>query len=278
MIDVNGLPLLARGGQADIYDMGNGKVVRVPRRPQDFDRIRYEYKVYLFLSGSGIAAPKVHELVNIGDAPCIVMELVSGTSMMDRIKANPFALGFEAKQLARMHTEILGLNAASPIMKEKDKSRYCINASACFTEAEKGLLLELLDSLPDGTSFCHGDFHPGNIIYRDGRGFVIDWSAASYGDFLSDVAHTYVLLTRVPCLPDVSAPMHLMQKVLGNRIARVYLDTVSRIRPFDRELLMKWVVIKAAERTFYGLPSEKDALTEFVRTRLSSIRRRLDGG
>ncbi len=279
MIDVKGLPLLARGGQADIYDMGDGKVLRVPRRPQDFDRIRYEYQVYLFLSGSGIAAPKVYEIVDVGGAPSIVMQRISGTSMMERIGRNPFSLGSEARELARLHVEILGLRAASPIIKEKDKSRHCMLASLSFTEAEKGLLIELLDSLPDGTAFCHGDFHPGNIIYRDGRGFVIDWSAASYGDFLSDVAHTYVLLTGVPRLQGVNAPMHFMQKLLGKRIARVYLDAVSRSRPFDRELLMKWVVIKAAERTFYGLPSEKSGLIQFVRARLSSIRRRrLDGG
>jgi hypothetical protein len=268
MIDLNSLPLLARGGQADIYDMGDGRILRVPRRPQDYERIRYEYQVYLSLSGSGIAAPRVYGIEDVGGAPSIVMERIIGASMMDRIRGNPFSLGSEARELARMHMEILGANGTSPLMKNKDKARYCILASEFFTEAEKELLFKLLAGLPDGTAFCHGDFHPGNIIYRDGRSFVIDWSAASVGDFVSDVAHTYVLLTGVPRLPGVSAPMHFMQKVLGNLIAHAYLDAVSRLRPFDGEILTKWIVIKSAERTYYGLPSEKDGLAAFVRARL----------
>ena len=88
--EVKTLHLIARGGQADIYDYGNGKVIRVPRRPQDYDRIRYEYSVYLSLPGSDVAAPAVYGLVEVDNAPSIVMQRIVGISMMDQIKNRPF--------------------------------------------------------------------------------------------------------------------------------------------------------------------------------------------
>jgi thiamine kinase-like enzyme len=168
-----------------------------------------------------------------------------------------------------MHLGILDVKGGSPLMSDKDKARHCILASELLTEAEKGRILEILAGLPDGMAVCHGDFHPGNIIYSGGTAFVIDWSGASCGDFLSDVAHTCVLLTWVPRLPHVSAPEHLIQRMLGNWIARLYLRAVSRIRPFDKELLAKWILVKSAERSFYGLPAEKEGRARYVRERLA---------
>jgi tRNA A-37 threonylcarbamoyl transferase component Bud32 len=265
MIDLGTLRLRARGGQADIYDLGNDRIIRVPRRPQDFGRIRYEYEVYLMLSSAGINAPRAYELVEIDGVPCIVMENIRGMSMMDRIKTNPLACGSKARELAGLHAGILSLHASASISSGKEKSRFCISSSPLLKEEEKASLLELLETLPVGTALCHGDFHPGNILYMENKSFVIDWSAASRGDFLSDIAHTYILLKVVPRLLSVSAPMHSIQKTIGRAMARIYLKAIFQLKPFDVDLFPRWLLILAAERTYYGLPSEKDRLVAFVK-------------
>ncbi len=57
-VSTEGLALLARGGQAEIYDCGGGKVLRVAKRPQDFDAIRNEYDVYSFLAQTSLPVPR----------------------------------------------------------------------------------------------------------------------------------------------------------------------------------------------------------------------------
>ena len=192
--DIGTLPLIARGGQADIYDFGNGKVIRVPRRPQDYDRIRYEYKVYQSLAGSNVAAPKVYELVEVNGAPSIIMERILGTSMMDQIKKQPQLIRRKAIDLANMHLGLLKVNAEVSMTNSKDQAKYCISKSRSLTEDTKQLLLDSLEHLPGGNFLCHGDFHPGNILHRDGKDYVIDWSGATKGDVVYDVAHTYIQL------------------------------------------------------------------------------------
>jgi tRNA A-37 threonylcarbamoyl transferase component Bud32 len=263
-IELDKLTLLAHGGQADIYDLGNGRIFRVPRREMDFDRIRYEYDVYVSLKDSGIAAPRVYELVMIDKVPAIIMQKVSGMSMMEMIRQRPFSIAQKAKELAGLHNEVLEVTAAETIVNEKTKAEYCLNASEYLDNAIKQFLLGILAELPEQNYLCHGDFHPGNIIFSDGTYYLIDWSAASRGDFVSDIAHTYILLKVVPCVPGVGFFMHAIQRFLGKIMAKKYLKHIRRIRPFAYDIFNKWVLIKAAERTYYGLPSEKKQLARFI--------------
>ena len=180
-------------------------------------------------------------------------------------KRNPLCAKSKTRELARLHVELLNLNASSPIINTKDKARFCILGSELLSDDQKGSITEILENLPEGESLCHGDFHPGNIILSENKHYVIDWSAASVGDFHSDVAHTYVLLRNVPRVPSLSRPMHLMQRYIGKGIANTYLRSIAKVKIIDEDIFSKWVLIKAAERTYYGLPSEKAKLVSFVR-------------
>jgi tRNA A-37 threonylcarbamoyl transferase component Bud32 len=258
------LPLLARGGQADIYDFGSGKVLRYPRRAQDYDRMRYEYAVYSSLADSGIAIPRVFDLMEVDGVPAIVMERISGPSMMEQIRKAPHRVKEKGRELAAMHLEVAGVKADPALHDAKKKAGHCITESKIISRTAKDALLDILRPLPGGTAVCHGDFHPGNILHCEGRDYVIDWSASSRGDFTSDVAHTFLLLKAVPRLPDVSPLVHRVQKFLGNILSGTYLAAIAGGRLLDMGTFSKWVLIKAAERTFYGLPSEMSGLESFI--------------
>ncbi len=261
-------PLIARGGQSDIHEYGEGRVLRVARRPQDYDRIRYEFAVYAWLRGRGAAVPAAYELLDVDGAPAISMERVSGPTLMDQIRRNPLSARRGARELARLHLGLLRLEAAAPVIDARDKARHCIGSSSRLRADQKDRLLAILDGLPAGTSLCHGDFHPGNIIRSDRGDVVIDWSAASFGDFHGDVAHTWLLLRNVPRVPGVSRLLHAVQKRIGGAIAATYLRGIGRERPIDPGVFSRWLLVKAAERTYYGLPSEQARLLQIIEASL----------
>jgi serine/threonine protein kinase len=263
-INIESLTLLARGGQADIYDYGGGKVLRYPRRAQDYDRMRYEYAVYSSLADSGIAIPKVFELLEVDGAPVIVMERISGPSMMEQIRKAPYRIKAKGRELGELHLEVAGLKADPVLWDAKRKAEYCITESRLISQPAKDALLDILRPLPGGADVCHGDFHPGNILNSGGRNYLIDWSASSRGDFTSDVAHTYLLLRVVPRLPDVAPLVHRIQKFLGNILSGTYLAAINAGRRLDMGTFSKWVLVKAAERTYHGLPSEMNGLQSFI--------------
>ncbi len=261
---IEGLPLIARGGQAEIYDYVDGKVLRVAKRPQDFDRIRYEYSVYSTLAESGLSVPRAYELVTVDGAPTIVMDKVAGSSMMASIARNPLQLGVKARELARLHLGLREFTVNRGLTPTKAKAEFCINHSQILSDQTKQKVLEVLKGLPDGDTLCHGDFHPGNIICNGGKNYIIDWVGASCGDFHADVAHTYILLRVVPRVPHMSRIMHFIQKRVGRSMADRYLAEVSSGISLDYEVFSKWVLVNAAERTYHGLESEKEHLHSFI--------------
>ncbi len=285
-IKLGELRLLARGGQADIYALGSDRILRFPRRPQDYERIRYEFQVLSALGGddaapgsragggnrggdggdnpaAAVSVPKVFELVEVEGAPSIVMERIDGPSMMDLITKRPTTARKTAAELARLHLQVLAVDAAPNVTDSHDKAVFCIERAG-FGDADTRDLMRVLASLPRGASLCHGDFHPGNILQSGGRSVIIDWSSASRGDFHADVAHTYLLLKVVPRVPGVSALVHLIQRRIGRAMAGAYLDAVARHRRIDFPLLAGWLLIMCAQRSWYGLPSEKAVVRELA--------------
>ena len=56
-------------------------------------------------------------------------------------------------------------------------------------------LLTLIGKLDTGrTAFCHGDFHPFNVLFDGERHWIIDWVNAAAGDPLADACHTYLVI------------------------------------------------------------------------------------
>jgi aminoglycoside phosphotransferase (APT) family kinase protein len=277
-VQLEGLHLIARGGQADIYELSERKVLRVGRRPQDVERIAYEYSVYSCLAGTDVTIPKAYELVEAGGLPAIIMERLEGPSMMDQIRADPLTAKAKARELAELHLEIGKINAPEQITDVKAKAKFCIGKSEALSEPDKEKILDVLKLLPEGTSLCHGDFHPGNIMVQGNRNYVIDWSAASRGDFHADVAHSYILMRVVPKVPHMNSMMHFIQKRIGRAIANTYLSTVRDRVALDSTDLSRWMLINAAERTYYGMPSERKDLLAFIGRYLDVLQRGGDEG
>jgi len=268
-------PLLARGGQAEIYDCGEGKVLRLAKRPQDFDAIRYEYAVYSVLARAGLPVPRAYELVEVKGAPAIIMDRVSGPTMLDTLASNPFQTAQWGRELARLHAEVGKCKeAAQGIRSTRAKAEWCISRSQALPEQTRKIVIDLLQGLPDGDALCHGDFHPGNIILQDGKGYIIDWVGASRGDLIADVAHSYLLLRVVPRLPHVGRLLHVMQGRIAHALARRYLKEMASLVPFDDELLSRWLLVNAAERTYHGLPSEQNQLLAFVERAIPMLDKR----
>lgn len=102
------------------------------------------------------------------------------------------------------------------------------------------------------------------IYYRWNKNYIIDWFGSYSGDLLSDVAHTYLITRNVPRFPGVSPIWYTIMRLAGSLLAHIYLAAFDRKRPINRIQFAKWLVVRATERTVYGLPDEKKKLVEFI--------------
>jgi uncharacterized protein (TIGR02172 family) len=255
--------LIAEGGQSKIYDYDVNKILRVPKREMDYDRIKYEYQVYKFLEDK-ISVPHVYEIIDIDNKPSLIMEKIKGIDLYSTIKKNPLIILSIPNILAKLHSSLFTLSISDKFRTNHQKAQYCIEHADIISNTLKQKLFTILKQLPDGSTLCHGDFHPGNIIKTIKKDYIIDWSSASIGSSLFDIAHTYLLLINTPRLDNVSDKEFFIQKKVTGYIGKKYLKKVCKQNNINVDSLFPYLLIKAGERCFYGMNSEKEWLSSFI--------------
>ena len=99
---------------------------------------------------------------------------------------------------------------------------------------------------PESLSVCHGDFHPMNLLFKDGKvQAILDWPLFLIGDPAMDVAWTIFLIT---------IPMKLISPDLDSeQIREMYLNGYRKTKPLDETNI-----------AYYGTVRSVIALTEGV--------------
>ncbi|MFT4774860.1 MAG: hypothetical protein ACI83Y_001406 [Candidatus Azotimanducaceae bacterium] len=167
-------PLLAGGGAADVFDIGDGKVLRRYRALHHV--ATYETRVMRFMfeqfrAGRGARVPEVFDL-RPADDPIrdIVMERIDGVTMLDDLKQRPWKLFAHASLLARVQRQVNDIVAPEWMVTPT-------TAAAAKRHDDSVLHLHL---------------HPMNVMLTAHGPVVIDWTNASGGPAGFDAALTFV--------------------------------------------------------------------------------------
>lgn len=164
-------------------------------KPLAADVTAAEHALLLALRRLAMPVPEVYLFDDSGDLlarPYLVMEFVEGTSAVEEA-AQADAMRQMAAFLARLHTIELE-SAGLPALPEREDPREgaleYLPAGVRGDELRKILQrMVAVETSPSRRSLLHGDFWPGNVLWRDGQiAAVLDWEDAAFGDPLSDVA------------------------------------------------------------------------------------------
>jgi aminoglycoside phosphotransferase (APT) family kinase protein len=155
-------PLLSSGRDADIFEYGEGLVLRRSRKGRSMAE---EARTMAYLHQQGYPVPAVEELSDDGTE--LVMERIEGRSMVDAIARSPWSVRRLAKTLAELHARL-----------------HEITAPRFLGPAPVGA----------GDRIVHMDLHPLNVMIGPKGAVVIDWSNAGAGDPRVDVGLAWVLM------------------------------------------------------------------------------------
>jgi hypothetical protein len=149
--------LLASGRDADVFDLGDGRVLR---RHRDGRPATRQAEVLRFAAAHGYPVPALHD----ASGPDLVLEKIDGPEMLAVLR--PWNAVRNARILADLHRRL----HLMPPMPGLDTT---------FGEP-RGLL--------------HLDLHPRNVLLASRGPVVIDWANAANGPGQADVALMYVIV------------------------------------------------------------------------------------
>ncbi|MGI9644380.1 MAG: phosphotransferase [Ilumatobacteraceae bacterium] len=156
--------LLASGRAAEIYDLGDGTVLRRYRSP-GADTAQ-EAEVMRYVAGRGYPVPEVLS----ADGPDLVMPYIEGPTMFDEVRRRPATLLTHARRLAKLQQQLAEIAAPEWLM------------APGWTPD------------PTGDSVLHLDLHPMNVMMSPDGPVVIDWTNAAAGPPGFDASVTYVVI------------------------------------------------------------------------------------
>ncbi len=176
--------LIASGRAADVYDLGNGTVLRRYRTDHDTGP---EGRLMAWLGEQGVPVPRLHD----AGGRDLVMDRISGPTMLEDIEAHPGRMVGHARLLAALQRSINALSAPTWLGRRS--------------------------TVPDGPAVLHLDLHPMNVIMGSDGPIVIDWTNASRGPLGFDAAVSHVLMSTFEA---DSLRTRIAQQVLVRAFAR----------------------------------------------------------
>ena len=260
-------PLIGQGRTADVYTWGDNQVLKLFHKRVSLEWIEREARTGNLAFEAGLATAKVGSVINVEDRHGIVFERVDGPSMLAEISAKPWKLRRSARILAELHAAVHEKKLPD-LPSQKQIIRDNVYSANVLDGEQKQVIGRLLDELPDGDLLCHGDFHPDNIIVSENGAITIDWTTATRGNPLADVARTSLILQLGEMPPDTPVLTRLIVRLGRKLFHRIYLRRYFRLRPDNRDHLIDWKLPITAARLGDGIPEERDQLLTLIRNRI----------
>jgi len=209
----NGPPgrLIGSGRAADVYELGDGRVLRRYRIKADVD---HEVRLMRYLWSAGFPVPEVFD----ADGTDMVMARLRGVDMLTDLTMRPWLATSHARTLALMHDRLHELVAPRWLPRP----------------------------LGEGDRVVHLALHPGNVVLTASGPVVIDWSNGAAGPAGADVAMATLIMrvSEVDALPKLIRLLAgSVRRTLIRRFeqavgadAAPYLAAAARLRMADRNV------------------------------------------
>lgn len=204
-----------------------------------------EWRLLRLLRSIGLATPQpvyVDESGEIFSTPVIVIEYIEGSTECAPTDVDDCVLQL-ATHLSRIHRvdcSTLDLSFL-PAQERKYAETLRKRPSTIDQSFDEGHIRDILEaawplSQPNRSVLLHGDFWPGNMLWKDGRLVaVIDWEDAELGDPLADVANSRLEILwafGIDAMQSFTAHYASLMKIDFTNLP--YWDLCAALRPASR--------------------------------------------
>ncbi len=241
--------MIGRGNTAEVFDIGDNRVLKLFRTgAYSQGEMEREFQNALLAERAGLPVPKAHSIVPVGERTGIIYDKAPGETLLELIFKTGDVETYTLK-LAALHKWLLDVSLPS-VKSCKKGLRYKIERTERFPLEGKAKLLKLLDSLPDGDSLCHDDFHFGNVLWDGKQTYLIDLMDICKGNRNFDIART-LYLTEFP-----QAPENIPNRENFPEMQKLAADIYLREMGAARDELEPFLIIAAA-RSLTGLKDDQ---------------------
>jgi aminoglycoside phosphotransferase (APT) family kinase protein len=254
------LELIGEGREAEVFALGDGRVLRLARTGAGAAAVGDEHVALAAAQSAGVPVPAVFGRVEVEGRPGLVVERLGTGNLLLEIGAGPWRVFPIGRQLGELHARIHEVAAPSSLPSVHDRTRARLESPLVPADL-RDRALALLDALPEGERLCHGDFNPANVLRApDGSPRVIDWSAASRGAPDADYARAELIVRHGAVGPDATTAVRALARVGRRVLWHGYRRAYGR-PPVEAD---RWFPVMAAARLAEDIAEERPAILKLA--------------
>ncbi|MEO3946532.1 aminoglycoside phosphotransferase family protein [Gorillibacterium sp. CAU 1737] len=254
---------IGSGRTAEVWEWGEGKVLKQFKPGFDRGMIEWEYKMAKDVFEAGVPSPQVYELLETDEGMGIVFARVEGECLLDKLQKSPWVLKKAARTMAQLHAR-MHRSTAVGLPEQRVNLAGRIQDSETVTGLDLQPFLRYAEQLPVGQAICHGDFHPGNIMESNGEWMVLDWTTAETGHPGFDVARTLLLLRSPFRPPGMPAMVMKLSGWFNGIMEKTYVKEYRKLTGMTLSEMEEWLPVVAAARLRERVPGEREWLTALL--------------
>ena len=207
-INIEELEKIGDGVMSKVYKLDEGKVIKVFESNINFDFMierENEFAKVAFISG--VPTPISYDIVKVGNNFGNIYEYLDAKDLVvimenDKDHLVDYIKLF-ANELKKVHKIKINQEKSESI---KNKSLELLplleGEGKILNKEEMEKIKKIFEIIPDSNTFIHGDCHPGNVMYKNGKLFFIDLGTSGYGHPIFDIGSMFMLYNIVAADPE----------------------------------------------------------------------------
>ena len=200
----DGCPKIGYGATSTVYLLPDGTACKIFNPQYSFDEIRQESRMAENLRRLGIRVPESFGMVKDGDRIGIRSEFVNGSSLAELLNGQNSCydriLPEYVRELRHFHETKASsedfTSAAYTYLEKID----ALSGTSWYTPEELKKMERLVRSVPARDTLLQGDYHPKNILVRNGQLCFVDHGDTCIGHPVFDfamIANTHFIIPSV---------------------------------------------------------------------------------
>jgi uncharacterized protein (TIGR02172 family) len=240
---------IAYGRTAEIYAWQEGQVLELFHDRFALEDVKYEARIARTIHASGLPVPAVSDIFRVNGRNGLVYQRVDGDTMWRKLSRKPWGVLHHARRAAELHAEMHASAIQAELPSQRQKLVNKIGRAEALPARLRSKALAALETMPDGDRLCHGDFSPDNILVATQGEIIIDWTDASWGNPLADLARTTILI-----LGAADCQNQGLRKAFVRMFHTVYIRRYFKLSPGGENEYNHWLPIVAAARLSEKIP------------------------
>jgi len=184
---------LAEGRSAEIVSWKDGQVLKRYRPGFPRAAVDTEFRLARTAHAAGVPTPAAEAVIETEGRLAIVFERCEGPTLYELVRSG----AQKPERMAQIFFELqraVHRSAPAGLPRFEQRIAASIEAAADVSMEAARAALDILERIPLGERFCHGDFHPANVIVTARGPVVVDWLNAARGAAVFDFARTLLIL------------------------------------------------------------------------------------